>query len=1279
MTSERRRAVWGKQTAMSGSTQFDSEEPRTILPDLSQLLVEQSGNGIIVADEHGVIRIFNPEAERQHGVRSQQVAAVEWAERFGLYTRDGRKLPLEETPLYRALRGETLVDAKWSVRRPDGTVRNLIGTATPLRHTDQRLAGAVIITRDETDRLRLEQRFRSLVETTDIVWTTGPTGTVTEDSPSWRAFTGQSVEDYLSGHASDAIHPDDIEPLKEVWAQALRQSRSFEAGYRLRRSDGIYVPMSVRVVPVLKAAGGVREWVGAASDISENKRLEEERAGTLQALQESETRYRFLAEAMPQMVWICQGDGTPEYFNRRYLDYVGMTADDAKARWHDQVHPDDERAYFARWSHSLKTGTPFDIEFRIKRVSDQSYRWHIGRAEPFRSAQGEILKWFGTCTDVDDLRRVERDRATLRERTARAEATAASQEALRVSDEILKQVPDAIILTDLAGNIIRWGGGAERIFGYSAEQATGRPLNFIHRPEIRGTVMGEIIRQIRAAGSFVGEVPCLHLNGREIIVEVSAKALFDGKGEPFALVGVNRDVTDRKRAEDERIQMAKEREAQASTRQSEQRFRTLAESTSTIVWQTDPTGLFPSASPSWQAFTGQNEKIFTSGNGWVAIHPDDLPKFWAGWKEAAEKRCSFELEIRLRRRDGRYVPMAVRAAPVLNDDGSIREWIGATTDITSRLQLLQSERLARQEAEAARQRMALLDSVTKGLIADLGASRPIEKLARQAVPALADWCVIHLRREDRSLQLVALAHVDEKKAQIGAEMLQRYPVDSDLPIGEVFRSGKSQLYAQIDDTMLVAAARDTEHLRMMREFGMTSHLVVPLNAQGRVIGCMSLTQAESGRQFTAEDVALAEEVAVRAALAMEQERLYREMQEARTDAEAANRAKDVFLAMLGHELRNPLAPISTALQLMSLRGSDAFLHERAVIERQVKYLVGLVDDLLDVSRITRGKIELTKQPCEVRDVLAKAIEMSSPLLEQQKHQLKIVTEHEGLRVNGDLARLAQVFSNLVSNAAKYTHAEGEIVITAKRVDGQIVVAVKDNGEGIDAQLLPHVFDLFTQGERTLDRSQGGLGIGLTIVRSLVELHGGSVVAHSEGRGRGSEFEVFLPALAQSSEDADTSTIAKSARSHAGPAHQGMRILVVDDNHDAALLLSDALDTMGYETRVAHDGPSGLQAAAEFEPTIALLDIGLPVMDGYELGRRLRRWSPMIHLVAVTGYGQDADREHSREVGFDHHLVKPLDFEELAIILEEFGGKGEDQVVNSEGKTVGLDFSGPSSK
>jgi len=400
----------------------------------------------------------------------------------------------------------------------------------------------------------------------------------------------------------------------------------------------------------------------------------------------------------------------------------------------------------------------------------------------------------------------------------------------------------------------------------------------------------------------------------------------------------------------------------------------------------------------------------------------------------------------------------------------------------------------------------------------------------------------------------------------------------------------------------------------------------------------------SGMMAIAVDIT--EQVRARRALErthIEREKLLREL-------ESASRAKDEFLAMLGHELRNPLSPIVTALQLMKMRSDKQTSKEQEVIERQVNHLVRLVDDLLDVSKITRGVVDLRKESIEIIRVIEKSVEIASVLFEQRHHQLVVDVPHSGLLWLGDPVRLAQIVANLLTNAARYTPAYGHIHLRAFREGSEVVITVKDNGGGISAEMLPRIFDLFVQGKRNTDRAEGGLGIGLTLVKNLVALHGGTVKAISQGVGQGSEFVIRLP-LISDSQSTDTRTPQNSAPTSTTSSR---RVLVVDDNVDAADLLGEVLRIAGHEVAVVYDPLSAMQTAEEFKPEIAVLDIGLPAMDGYELAARLRTILASQHcrMIALTGYGQQHDRSRSEEAGFESHMVKPIDFSKLTEIVAQ---------------------------
>lgn len=366
----------------------------------------------------------------------------------------------------------------------------------------------------------------------------------------------------------------------------------------------------------------------------------------------------------------------------------------------------------------------------------------------------------------------------------------------------------------------------------------------------------------------------------------------------------------------------------------------------------------------------------------------------------------------------------------------------------------------------------------------------------------------------------------------------------------------------------------------------------------------------------------------------------------------ADRHKDEFLALLGHELRNPLAPVKNAVTLM--RMSDTTAHPQLgwcvdVIERQANQLTRLVDDLLDVSRVSQGKIKLRRVPVEIASVVNAAVEMSRPLIDERRHTLDISIAEQPMRVSGDAARLTQVIANLLNNAAKYQDEGGRIEMTVALVAGNVELRVRDHGIGIAPEMLGEVFEMFSQGERTPDMAQGGLGIGLSLVKKLVELHGGSVQSWSDGSGKGAEFVVMLPSV--DAETVETSAEYSERPKAFTPSHR-QRVLVVDDNLDAAESLAALLRLSGHDVSVVHDGIRGLEVASTECPDVVLLDIGLPGMDGYEVCRQLRTAHKNHHMkiIAMTGYGQERDRHRAQQAGFDTHTVKPVDFATILALI-----------------------------
>jgi signal transduction histidine kinase/ActR/RegA family two-component response regulator len=422
--------------------------------------------------------------------------------------------------------------------------------------------------------------------------------------------------------------------------------------------------------------------------------------------------------------------------------------------------------------------------------------------------------------------------------------------------------------------------------------------------------------------------------------------------------------------------------------------------------------------------------------------------------------------------------------------------------------------------------------------------------------------------------------------------------------------------------------------------------VLPLFARGQLAGALLLAY-ESTRNYTDNDLALAKEVASRTSIALENSLLYREIQN-------GDRRKNEFLAMLAHELRNPLAPMRNAVHIIDALqlGNSTLDWAAQIIGDQVTHIARIVDDLLDVARIARGKVELRSELLTLSSILRHSLETSRPLIDMRRQQLNVELPSDDFCVRGDIVRLAQVFSNLLNNASKYNVAGGSIWLKCQRNHDQVIVSVRDNGAGIAAELLPDIFELFRQGAQPIDRTQGGLGVGLTLVKQLVEMHGGSVQAKSLGMGRGAEFIVQLPLSIVSATEhnatiPDNSPVASKAASIP-------RILIVDDQKSTADSLRRIFEMKGFSAEVAYDGPSALLKAAQFNPETVVLDIGLPGMDGFELARAMKelRLPSDPFLIALTGYGQSEDVQRALSSGFDIHLVKPVDIPYLFSLISE---------------------------
>jgi PAS domain S-box-containing protein len=819
---------------------------------------------------------------------------------------------------------------------------------------------------------------------------------------------------------------------------------------------------------------------------------------------------------------------------------------------------------------------------------------------------------------------------SFRDITERRQAEQALQrqtEWLRVT---LFSIGDAVITTGADGRVASLNPVAEALTGWAQTDARGMLLGevfHIVNEQTRLPVENPATKALQE-GRIVGlanHTVLIAKDGSEYAIDDSAAPIRDDTGTVVGAVLIFRDITARRRDE-------------VQARQSAAQFRQLADALPQIVWTARPDGFIDYYNERWYEFSAFSRDAFGDQSWKPILHPDDLQRCEETYYKCIQTGCHYQIEYRFKdRATGGYRWFLGRAYPVRDEQGQIVRWFGTCTDIDD---TKRAEETLRFLADA---------SATLAELTDYNST--LQKVASLAVPHFADWCAVDMQEPDGSVRRLVVTHVDPGKVQLAEELHRRYPPrPSDASgVTRVLRGGESEWAAEIPDALLAAAARDEEHLRLARELGLRSYICVPLRSRGRTLGALTFVTAESGRAYDAADVRAAEDLAHRAVIAVENATLLAALKD-------SDRRKDEFLAMLAHELRNPLAPIRNAVQIYRGKGPAVPDLQWAtdVIDRQVDQMTRLVDDLLDVSRITRGKIELRRERAELATILTSAVEASRPLIEKWGHDLTVTIPPEPIYLDVDVTRVAQVVLNLLNNAAKYMDEGGRIWLAADQDGDSAVIRVKDSGVGISPEMLPRVFDMFSQEDRSLERSQGGLGIGLTLVQRLVEMQGGTVEARSDGPDKGSEFIVRLP-------------VARDAESHKGRAAEGRndelyvplkhRILVVDDNRDAADSLGMLLRMMGNEVATAHDGLEAVGAAATFHPEVILLDIGLPKLNGYEVARRIRAQpgGDKMVLIALTGWGQDEDRRRTKEAGFDQHMTKPVEFDALKRALTRLSG------------------------
>jgi len=873
----------------------------------------------------------------------------------------------------------------------------------------------------------------------------------------------------------------------------------------------------------------------------------------------------------------------------------------------------------------------------------------------------------------------------------RMEALEASTRVAQQLAAIVESSDDAILSKDLNGIIASWNGGAERIFGYTASEAVGQSILLIIPPErVHEETM--VLDRIRA-GQFVQmETVRRHKSGKDVAISLTVSPVKNAQGRIVGAAKIARDITARKQYEADGTEFhrrlsllvsasaslleAPETEAVRAATLSIARQLLVADGYA--IWANDA----GRAGFRIVKSDGVSEKFATrvietprGGDG-----PPRIPFTHSLAVTDIGAQPMLKEQLDAYREEGiesmLVVPMRIgqeRGGTLVfyyrtrRDFSEVDLQTGqALANLASAAMttaaLYEQQRVQSEAAESARRQAAFLADVAAVLSRSLDYEETLTTVARLAVPEIADWCSVDIVRSSGEVRRLAVAHVDPAKVEYARELQEKYAADPNASGGvhEVIRTEKPVLVTSISPEMLAGRVPDPERLRIVQALGLTSYMCVPIMSPGGVVGAMTFVFAESGRHYTERDLAFAQDLAGRAALAIDNAFAYQR-------AHNANRLKDEFLATLSHELRTPLNAILGYAQMLNLGAlvGDAQMRAVTVLTRNADSLRQIIDDVLDVSRITSGKLRLAVRPLDLHDILQNAVATMQPAADAKGVSLQLAMAADAPPVSGDPDRLQQVVWNLLSNAVKFTPRDGHVVLSLEHGHGFVDVVVKDDGQGIDSKFVPHLFERFRQADSRFSREHGGLGLGLAIVRDLVELHGGSVTAASDGPGTGATFRVRLPAIkaVQESRGLPYDSPRAAAEPVAGELTtrlKNARILAVDDQEDARDLLRVILESAGAEVTTATSAAEALELLRR-EPFDGLIaDLGMPQMDGLELIRRVRQSLPApingLPAAALTAYARSDDRISAVASGFQMHLAKPVNPTELVIAIGDLIGR-----------------------
>ncbi|MBI4781023.1 MAG: PAS domain S-box protein [Oscillatoriophycideae cyanobacterium NC_groundwater_1537_Pr4_S-0.65um_50_18] len=946
-----------------------------------------------------------------------------------------------------------------------------------------------------------------------------------------------------------------------------------------------------------------------ATDITERKRIEDDRRRAEAELRESEARFRNMADTAPVLIWMSGVDKLCNYFNQPWLDFTGRTVEQEMGNgWSEGLHPDDRQRCLDTYFAAFDTRQPFQLEYRFRRF-DGIYRWIVDVAVPRFTSEGDFLGYIGSCIDIEDRKQAEG--------------------ALRESEERFRTLADNISqlawMTNASGWIFWYN---QRWFDYTGttlEETQGWGWQQVHHPDHVDRVVESFHRSITTGEPWEDTFPLRSKDGTYRWFLSQARPIRDESGRILRWFGTNTDITDRKQAEE-------------ALRDSESRFRLIVESAKEYAILTmDMEARITQWNAGAERLLGYCEAEIVGQKGHLIFTPEDKARGVAdqelqtAWQmgEAKDERWH-------QRKDGSRFWASGLMMPLLNEAGQIQGFMKILRDMTAEKQASERLQLLYETASnllSTEQPLALMNSL-------------FDKVSSLMDVQVYFNFLVDERDGRPMLRLESFGGISEEAAET-----IRW-----LEFGQGMCGFAAQEQRQIVIHDVPNSSEPNAHI--LGAFDLLAYAGQPLIAQGKLLGVLSFA-SRTRTHFTQAEADLLQAASDQMAVAMERANLMQSLRQQAEQLSQANRIKDDFLAVLSHELRTPLNPILGWSKLLRSKKLNEATVNRALetIERNAQLQTQLIEDLLDVSRILQGKLSLNVSLVDLEFIIQAAMETVQLAAEVKSIQIQTLIAPDVGQVLGDSSRLQQVIWNLLSNAVKFTPNGGRVDVRLERYDNQVQVIVSDTGKGISPEFLPYVFDYFRQADSATTRKFGGLGLGLAIVRKIVELHGGRVFVESLGEGQGATFTVTLP---HSSRPEQRNHSNQTPPLSAPSSLAGLRVLVVDDEADSREFIAFVLEQEQAEVIALASALKAVQTIEQYKPDVLLSDIGMPDMDGYMLMRQVRALPPeqggRIAAIALTAYVGELDQQQALTAGFQIHLSKPIDPEQLVLAIAQVTGR-----------------------